>query len=167
MVFRRRTSGCRGWIHHSGSPHIAEQAEHVMPYLTMVEEMPYQTKVAVTDEDKLTTALLNSSNTIATPTVNFEYLFDTVSVVVCEDYIMSNVSDNIYDIGTIQPGQTKDVWIVPGIMHFDIHLLDMPTFNEELFYNLPMKEYAGDDLKEDTSLEMYFHDTGEESTAHA
>ena len=80
---------------------------------------------------------------------------------------MSDVSDNIYDIGSIPPGQTKDVWIVLGIRHFDIEQLELGTYGDGFFYKLPMKVYAGDELKQDTSLEMYFHDTGEESTAHA
>jgi len=146
-----------------GSEFSAERENSSMPYLTMIEKLPYQTKVVVTDSEAF------NSSTVSTLTASDEdeFLFDSVSAVVCEDYLLRHLSDNIYEVGTVLPGQTKDVWIVLGIRHFDVSQLELGTYSEGFFYDLPMKVYVGDELKEDTAIEMYFHDTGEETTAHA
>jgi len=94
-------------------------------------------------------------------------LVDTVALVVNEDEIIAEHSSNVYELGDIEPGESKSTWIVLGNRHFAPEVLDLPSFRDGIPYSLPIQVYSGGKLLGETSYTIYFKDTGYMSEAHA
>ncbi|MDF2956257.1 MAG: hypothetical protein OD815_001873 [Candidatus Alkanophagales archaeon MCA70_species_2] len=98
---------------------------------------------------------------------NNRLLVDTVALVVNEDEIIAKHSSNVYELGDIEPGESKSTWIVLGNRHFAPEVLDLPSFRDGISYSLPIQVYSGGKLLGETSYTIYFKDTGYMSEAHA
>ncbi|WP_456486531.1 archaellin/type IV pilin N-terminal domain-containing protein [Candidatus Alkanophaga liquidiphilum] len=168
-----------------------------VPYITYMYKLPYHMAAVVDDADKLSEALskVNSSWNLTTlVSDNWEgwltangyttttdegvkeileeltdnrLLVDTVALVVNEDEIIAKHSSNVYELGDIEPGESKSTWIVLGNRHFAPEVLDLPSFRDGISYSLPIQVYSGGKLLGETSYTIYFKDTGYMSEAHA
>ena len=162
-----------------------------VPYITYMYRLPYHMAAVVDDPDKLSAVVGGLSNLVSenwegwltangyTTTTDEgvkeiledltdnRLLVDTVALVVNEDEIIAEHSSNVYELGDIEPGESKSTWIVLGNRHFAPEVLDLPSFTDGISYSLPIQVYSGGKLLGETSYTIYFKDTGYMSEAHA
>lgn len=162
-----------------------------VPYITYMYRLPYHMAAVVDDPDKLSAVVggldqlvsenwkgwleANGYNTTGNDNVtkiledltDNKLLVDTVALVVNEDEIISEHSSNVYELGDIEPGESKSTWIVLGNRHFAPDVLGLPSFTDGISYSLPIQVYSGGKLLGETSYTIYFKDTGYMSEAHA